>query len=310
MKIIRTKPLLLVLFGLIVNMAFAQQEAQYTHYMYNPSLINPAFTGYRNTLSASLIHRSQWIGMEGAPTTQSFSISTPLANDQVALGLNFSNDNVGPITDMGVSGDFSYTILTEKSNISFGIKAGVQRMTFDPNKLTIEDQTDLDFSAISNQIVPQIGIGVMFEKENLYLGLSALNLVETDYKNASLNPLYSANKRRNYYGTVGYLFSLKDNLDLKTSMLVKAVAGSPLQADVSANFLLNKKITLGAAYRWDAAVSALVGYQISKSFMIGAAYDYDTSPISNYTSGSGEIVLRYELLNSLSSKRIINPRIF
>ena len=304
------KLLVLVLFNLIVNNVLAQQEAQYTHYMYNPSIINPAFTGYRNTLSATLLHRSQWIGLSGAPTSQTFSISSPLTNEKVALGLNLSNDIVGPLTDMAINGDFAYTILTENSNLSFGLKAGIKRMTFDPSKLTFEDQTDSDFNIIKNQILPQIGIGFMYEKENLYLGMSVLNLIETDFKNAQKNPLYNANERRNYYGSVGYIFNLKDNLDLKTSMLIKAVAGAPLQTDLSANFLINKKVTLGAAYRWDAAISCLFGYQVSESFLIGAAYDYETSTLKNNTSGSGEIVLRYDFLNSLSSKRILNPRIF
>ena len=304
------KKSLVLFFNLVALYSFGQQEAQYTHYMYNPSIINPAFAGYRNSMTAVLLHRSQWIGLDGAPTSQTFSISSPLKNEKVALGFNISNDRIGPVSKIGVNADFSYTIMTETANISYGIKVGAQRMSFDPSKLSIQDNTDIDYKAESNQFIPQIGVGLMLEKENLYLGVSVLNLIETDYKNTTQNSLYQSSEKRSYFGSVGYIFKLSNKLDLKTSMLTKMVFGAPLQIDLSTNFLINKKVTLGAAYRLDAAVSGLLGYQISESFLIGAAYDYDISPISKQISRSGEIVLRYDLSNAFSSKRILNPRIF
>lgn len=302
---------ILVLFIVILssNQTFAQQDPQFTHYMYNPSTINPAFAGYRNSLSGTLIHRSQWIGVKGAPSSQALSIQSPLSNEKIAIGANLYNDVVGPVNEMALNFDFAYTIMTENSNINFGIKAGLQNYSFDPNKLSIQDQTDTNFSTIKNQFSPQFGAGVMYETPNLYLGFSVPNIIETQHKNVIDNEIYSGKERRNYYASAGYIFQLPSNIKLKTSAVSKIVSGAPIQLDLSANFLINEKITAGAAYRFDAAVSIMAAYQLTKELMIGASYDYDTTDFSKTNSGSAEFILRYEV-SSKSIKRILNPRIF
>jgi type IX secretion system PorP/SprF family membrane protein len=305
---IYTLVLITVVF-LNVNSLFAQQDPQFTHYMYNPSTINPAFAGYRNSLSATLIHRSQWIGVKGAPSSQALSIQSPLNNEKIALGANLYNDVVGPINEMAFNVDFAYTIMTEKSNINFGIKGGVQSYSFDPNKLSIQDQTDTNFTTIKNQFSPQIGVGVMFETSKLYLGVSVPNIIETRHENSSLTEFKTSTERRNYYASAGYIFDLSQTIKLKTSAISKIVAGAPLQLDLSANFLFNEKITVGTAYRMDAAVSLMAGFQLTKELLIGAAYDYDTTEFTKTNSGSAEFILRYELSTN-TVKRILNPRIF
>lgn len=295
---------------LFVSITFAQQDIQFTHYMYNPSTINPAFAGFRNTLSGTFIHRSQWLGVKGAPSSQALSIQSPLKNENVAVGGNLYYDVIGATTEMALNGDFAYTIMTENSNINFGIKAGVQSLSIDPNKLTIRDANDPSFSSLDNQFSPQIGAGIMFETTKLYLGFSVPNLLEPTHKNVGDNTLYDSKERRNYYTSVGYIFSLSENTLLKASALSKIVLGAPAQFDVSGNFWFNEKLVLGAAYRVNAAASALVGYQFPSGFMIGASYDYDTTSFSKTNSGSAEFVLRYELVGKKSKTRILNPRIF
>ncbi len=291
------------------SQTFAQQDPQFTHYMYNPSTINPAFAGYRNSLSASLIHRSQWIGVSGAPSSQALSIQSPLSNEKIALGANLYNDVTGPLNEMALNIDFAYTIMTENSNINFGIKAGGQSYSFDPNKLSIKDQTDGNFVAVKNQFTPQIGVGLMYETAKLYLGVSVPNIIETKHENTSVNEIYTGKELRNYYASAGYIFDLSSNIKLKTSAVSKIVLGAPVQLDLSANFLFNEKITVGAAYRFDAAISAMASYQLTKELMIGAAYDYDTTRFSKTNSGSAEFILRYEV-STQTVKRILNPRIF
>lgn len=291
------------------SLTFAQQDPQFTHYMYNPSTINPAFAGYRNSLSASLIHRSQWIGVSGAPSSQALSIQSPLSNEKIALGANLYNDVTGPLNEMALNIDFAYTIMTENSNINFGIKAGGQSYSFDPNKLSIKDQTDGNFVAVKNQFTPQIGVGLMYETANLYLGVSVPNIIETKHDNTSVNEIYTGKELRNYYASAGYIFDLSSDIKLKTSAVSKIVVGAPVQLDLSANFLFNEKITAGAAYRFDAAASVMASYQLTKELMIGAAYDYDTTSFSKTNSGSAEFILRYEV-STQTVKRILNPRIF
>jgi type IX secretion system PorP/SprF family membrane protein len=308
MKKIYKLLVLIILFA--GNNLNAQQDPQFTHYMYNPSTINPAFAGYRNTLSGTFIHRSQWIGVKGAPSSQALSIQSPLNNEKIAIGLNLYNDIVGPVNEMALNFDFSYTIYTENSNINFGLKAGIQSYGLDPTKLSIQDPTDTNFEAIKNQFSPQIGVGFMYETSQLYVGISVPNIIETKHENSALLEYKSSKERRNYYGSIGYLFNLTSNLMLKTSAITKIVNGTPMQIDLSANLLIKEKITFGTAYRLNAAASLMAGYQLSNDFFVGASYDLDTTKFSKTNSGSAEFILRYELSSKLNHKRILNPRIF
>jgi len=291
---------------------FAQQQSQYTQYMYNNFSINPAFTGYRNSLSAVLLHRSQWMGFEGAPTTQTFSIQTPLKDNVSGVGLDFYNDKIGEVNNMAISGNYSYTIETNSFNIAFGVKAGISRVSIDFSKLTLENQSDKSFENINNKIAPQIGSGALIYNEKFYFGLSVPNILQTTYvkANAAQNILKDANERMNFYAMGGYVFDFSDSLAFHPNVVCKIIQGAPAQFDFTGNFVYDKKITFGLGYRHDAAFSALAAVQISESFLIGVSYDYDTTKFSNYNSGSGEFVLRYELFNNLINRRIINPRVF
>lgn len=290
----------------------AQQQSQYTQYMYNNFSINPAFTGYRNSLSAVLLHRSQWMGFEGAPTTQTFSIQSPLKDDVSGIGLDFYNDNIGEISNMAVSGNYSYTIETTNFNIAFGVKAGISRLSVDFGKLTLENETDKSFENNVNKINPQVGAGMLLYNEKFYFGISAPNLLENNFIEA--NPqqtlLKEAKEKRNFYAMGGFVWDISETLAFHPNVVAKVIDGAPVQIDVSGNFVFNKKVTFGVAYRHEAAFSALAALQVSEAFLLGLSYDYDTTKFSNYNNGSAELVLRYELFNNLINRRIINPRVF
>lgn len=294
----------------LINISFAQQEPQYTQYMYNPSAINPAFSGFRNCLSGTLIHRSQWIGMEGAPTTQNLSIHSPLKNENIALGFNAINDNLGAASNISFNGDFSYTILSNNSNFTFGIKAGIERLKLNFDKLKLQDYSDIDFTNFNSSVAPQVGIGFMYEMKNFVAGIGVPRLLETKHLKENGNDIYIGKERRTYYTNIGYLFNIAPSILLKTSANSKITTGAPLQLDVSANFWFNEKFTAGLGYRLSTAASLLVGYQITDEFMIGGAYDYDTTKFTKPNSGSAEIIIRYEFVKNSSDKRILNPRIF
>lgn len=286
----------------------AQQDAQYTHYMYNTININPAYAGSRGAVSIFGLHRTQWVGLEGAPTTNAFSINAPITNSRLGVGLSFVNDKIGPADENAISVDVSYTVPTsEKYNLSFGIKGTANLFNVDFTKLRRYNITDPRFqNNIDNEFSPNVGAGVYFHSDRLYLGLSVPNFLET--KHFDDNSSSAASERMHYYFIGGYVFDLSSEIKFKPAFLAKAVQGAPLQLDVSGNVLFNEKFSLGVAWRWDAAVSAMAGFQVTRGMFIGYAYDMETTRLANYNSGSHEVFLRFELFKNYS--QAVSPRFF
>ncbi|CAN1556871.1 Bac_Flav_fam_1, Bacteroidetes-specific putative membrane protein [Flavobacteriaceae bacterium] len=301
----------LLLMVLSIN-SYAQQDAQYTQYMYNTILVNPAYAGSRQAMSIFALHRTQWVGLDGAPVTNSFSINTPINESKVGLGLSFVNDQIGPSDENNIAVDFSYTIpASEKYKMSFGIKASANLLNVDFTKLDQYPGDPIFEENIDNKFSPNIGVGFYLHSDKGYLGLSAPNLIETQHFDGSAtssSTSHIATERINYYLIAGYVFDLNPSLKFKPSLQSKYVQGAPLQVDLSANFMINDKFVAGLAYRWSAAMSAMVGFQASDSFFVGYAYDFDTTDLVDYNSGSHEIFLRYELFNKFD--KIISPRFF
>lgn len=305
----------LMLFGGIFS-SNAQQDPQYTQYMYNTQVVNPAYAGSRDALSFGLLYRTQWVGFEGAPKTGTFTVNSPIGVfDNMGLGLSIVRDEIGPAIESNVNIDYSYTISTSaNSELSFGLKAGVDLLDVDFTKLNIFNEGDVFENNIDNKLQPQIGAGIYFNTEKFYAGLSVPNFLTTKHFdestleqidfNGDVNPA----ERLHYFLIAGYVFDLNENLKFKPATLVKAVSGAPLQWDISANFLINEKFTLGAAYRWSAAFSGLVGFQASDAIFIGFGYDYQTTDIEQYSDGSYEIMLRFDLFKK--PERVLTPRFF
>lgn len=293
----------------------AQQDPQYSQYSYNPIVVNPAYAGNRGVASIVGLHRSQWVGLDGAPRTQTLSFHTPISNSRVGLGLSIVNDEIGPSDETYVAADFSYTIpVGDEARLSFGLKGGIHVLNVDFTKLNIFNTGDPRLTDnVDNKLSPTVGLGLYYHTERFYMGLSAPNLLQTDHfdeSNDSGSATYIARERIHYFATAGYVLDLNDDIKFKPSTLVKVVQGAPLQVDLSANFLFNEKLTLGAAYRWSAAITGLVGFQLSDQMMIGFAYDRETTELGNavFNDGSYELFMRFELFNSYD--RIITPRFF
>lgn len=315
-----TKHLQLILILLISALGsmkmYSQQDPQYTQYMYNTVVINPAYAGNRGVTSIVGLHRSQWVGLDGAPRTQSFSIHSPVGESNIGLGLSIVNDALGPAQETYIGGDFSYTINTSsRGRLSFGLKAGGHILDVDLSKLSIADRNDPRFSQnVDNKFSPVIGAGVYYHGDKFYAGLSVPNLIETEHFDRSTNnnnsSSFIAEERLHYYGIIGYAFDVSSQLKFKPSALVKAVVGAPLQVDATANFLLMQKLHMGIAYRWDAAWSGLVGFQVSDSMLIGLTYDRESTDLGNttYNDGSFEVFLRFELFKEYD--RMLTPRFF
>ncbi|CAM1361018.1 conserved hypothetical protein [Tenacibaculum sediminilitoris] len=308
-KSYQTKYIWLLVYVLSFGYCHAQQDSQYTQYMYNTQVINPAYAGSRGMLSLNGLHRTQWVGLEGAPRTFSFSLNSPIGNKGIGLGMAFIRDEIGPSIENNIAIDFSYTIQTsEKTKLSFGLKGGLNILDVNYDKLAINDPNDPDFrNNINSRTSPMVGVGFYWYNDNTwYIGLSSPNLLRTSHYDD--NQVTEVTEEMHAYLMGGYVFELSESVKFKPALLVKAITESPLAIDVSANFLFNEKFTLGAAYRFDAAISGLVALQASDKLMIGYAYDYDTTELGNYNSGSHEIFLRFEFFTKVRST--VNPRFF
>jgi len=303
--------LIAVISSFYVTELSAQQDAQYTQYMYNTLSINPAYAGSRDGLSALLLYRTQWVGLDGAPDTGAFNIHSPFGDEQnVGLGLSVVNDRIGPTQETYFDVSFSYSINTsDDGRLSFGLNGGGSLLDIKYSELSAYNNGDVLLqSDIDNKFSPQIGAGVYYRNaDKWYLGLSVPNILETKYfDDASLS---QASERMHFYLMGGYVFDINQDLKLKPAFLVKQVSGSPLQADVTANALYKDKFTFGLAYRWDAAVSGLLGYQVSESLMLGFGYDREVTDLgqTKFDAGSFEVFLRFE---PRDLTKILSPRFF
>lgn len=287
--------------------SYAQQDAQFTQYMYNTINVNPAYAGSRGAMSIFALHRTQWVGLDGAPTTNAVSINTPFNNSRLGLGVSLINDKIGPMQENTISTDLSYTIPTSETvKLSFGVKATVNLFDIDINKLTPAQGGDPSLQGFSNKISPNIGAGIYLHSDKAYVGLSIPNFIESNRYND--NDVKVFKEKMSYYLIAGYVMDLNYNLKFKPALLTKMVQGAPLQVDVSGNFMFADKLTLGLAYRWSASVSAMAGFQVSEAMYIGYGYDLETTKLDNYNSGSHEIFLRYEIFKN--NKKITTPRFF
>ncbi|TYB79869.1 PorP/SprF family type IX secretion system membrane protein [Bizionia myxarmorum] len=309
MKRFKQNIIALALFSCTVGVA--QQLPQFTQYMYNTISINPAYAGSRETLSVVGLHRSQWVGFDGGPITQTLSVHTPLRNEKIGLGMSFINDKLGDERFTYVYGDFSYTIQTgQKTELAFGVKAGFTSYNLDRFAADASGN-DPGIYGIDDRWDPNIGAGLYWHSDKWYLGLSAPRILTNDYNDESgTSQDYAALERVSYYFTGGYVFSLSENTKLKPAALLKATNGAPLSFDITANFLFYEKFWIGGGYRIDNQTSAIAGiadFQVSPQFRIGYAYEYPISDLNAYTGGTHEIMVMFELFRT---KRIKSPRYF
>ena len=297
--------ILLVLF--VAAPAFAQQLPQFTQYMYNTISVNPAYAGSRDAFSIVGLHRSQWADFEGAPTTQTLSVHSPLSNDKIGLGLSVINDNAGYENYTYAYGDFAYRLdLSADITLRLGLKAGMSYYNLDEELFTDPDvMNDPFFQDRLNRWNPNFGIGFYLSSQDWYVGLSAPKLVgNTDERYND----YLALEDVHYYLTAGYVFDLSDNVKLRPTTLLKATSGAPLSVDVTATAIFNEKFYLGGSYRFDDAVGGFLDIEIFDGFRAGYAYEYPISDIRPYTSGSHEILLIYEIRRK--NTRYKSPRFF
>jgi len=311
-RIISIKRILIVLgFGVLffTNGLLAQQDAQYTQYMYNTVSVNPGYAGSRGHLSIAALHRSQWVGLDGAPVTQTINLHTPVGENGIGLGTSIVNDKIGPTSETYFDIDFSYTVHTsDVGRLSFGLKASAHLLDIRFSELNQYEPDQTLEQDIDNKFSPNFGAGIYYHTDKFYAGLSIPRFLQTSHFEES--SLSTAQEQMNFYLIAGYVFEMNPMLKFKPTILTKVVEGAPLQLDLSANFMLNDKFILGAAYRWDAAFSGMVGFQLNESFLIGMAYDKEITELGNATfnNGSFEVILRYDFIKTKGYLK--SPRFF
>lgn len=284
----------------------AQQDAQYTQYMYNTIVVNPAYAGSREALSIFGMYRTQWVGLDGAPDTGIFSVNSPVS-EQVGVGFSIINDRIAISDKTSLSADFAYSIpLSSNFRLSFGIKATAHVFSVDFSKLNVQPGDPNFENNIYSKLSPNFGAGIYLNSDKFYVGFSVPNLLESEHYDDEVKSV--AVDRLHGYFISGYVFDFGESMKFKPATLIKAAEGAPLQVDLTGNFLFFDKFTLGAAYRWSGAISGLAGFQITDNWLLGYSYDSETTKLANYNSGSHEFFLRYEF--SFNPKRVVSPRFF
>lgn len=305
----------LIAFLLVSTLVKAQQDPQFTHYMYNMNVINPAYaTDNAGVISLGGLYRTQWVGAVGAPKTATIFAHTPIAK-KVEMGVSFVNDAIGDVVnENNIYVDFAYVLpLSGNNKLSFGLKGGMTLFDTNFNGFQYSDsQFDQAFANNINKLFPNVGVGTYYFTDTYYLGFSVPNLLTAKHLESKNGIKTSGVEAIHYFFTGGYVFDLNSNLRFKPAFMAKGVSGSPLAIDLTANFLINNKFELGAGYRFDDSVSGLVNFYVTPTLRIGYSYDYTLSNLGRFNSGTHEIFLLFDIdRSSLSSKGYEkSPRFF
>lgn len=291
--------------------SYAQQEAMYSQYMFNTLAINPAYAGSRNLTSATLLYRSQWVGIPGAPKTATFTIDAPINDKKIGLGLQVFSDKIGIVNTAGAFASYAYRIRMDKGTLSFGLQGGASqyRADFASVPLNTGGEFDPAFQQNVNKVLMNFGAGIYYNSDRFYMGLSSPQLLNnklTDFNVESDNSFRG--QALHLFLATGYVFPLGEDFNLKPSVLVKGVRGAPIEADFNATLWIKDVIAVGGQYRTKADIAALVEFQVSPQIRLGYSYDRSVTKLVNFNSGSHEIMLRYEF--GFEKGKILSPRYF
>ncbi len=294
---------------------WSQQDAQYTQYMYNMSVINPAYTTDNlGIINLGALHRSQWVGVDGAPKSSNIFVHTPI-NEKIEVGFSLINDNIGDVVnENNLYADFAYKLnLEEYGNLSLGLKAGVTFFDVNFNGFVLESGdvfTDPDFANNINKTYFNIGAGAYYNKDNYYVGLSIPNILNAKHLDRN-NGRYQGTEQLHLFLTGGYVFEINDLFKLKPAFMTKAVKGAPITVDLTANVLYDDKFEFGLGYRFTDAFSAMFNVRATPELRVGYAYDHTVSNLGPFSSGSHEIFVLYDFdIFNLNKGFNKSPRFF
>jgi len=287
--------IILFFLGLITGVAYGQQKPVQSLYMFDQTLLNPAYTGSHVQLSATFINRNQWINFPGAPVTQTFSIHSSFFDSKVGGGLIFTRDKIGIHEDFGLFANYAFHLpITKKAKLSMGLQAGFNHLTSDYNALVIRDLTDPNLQGKLTKMNPNFGAGLYYYTENLYIGFSTPYLLENKIVDVE-GVLSEARQSRNYYIHGGYTFHPSPNFMVKPYALIRMQEGAPFGWDINMTVVYKEIVGTGISYRSNDAIIFLFELRLLPSLHLGYAYDYTLSDIRQHSNGSHEIMLNYRV---------------
>jgi type IX secretion system PorP/SprF family membrane protein len=304
------KKLILILFALVIAQEItAQQDPQYTQYMYNMNVINPAYAGISEGLSIGALYRSQWVGLDGGPETFTFNIHSPVGK-QLALGLSVISDKIGPVEETNAYVDVSYTIpVGMETRLAFGVKGGFtfHDIAIAESQIALVDPGDPFFAQAINETTPNIGAGVYFYKPNkYYISASVPNILNGVHLDANGTKIGS--ETEHFFAAAGYVFDLSESFKLKPHALLKYATDAPISYDLNANLFMYDLVEVGVGYRLDDSFSGMVNFQVMDNLRIGYAYDAIQSDLDIVTNSSHEVFINFDF--NFSSKVSRSPRYF
>lgn len=285
--------------------AFCQQDAMFSQYMFTMLNVNPAYAGSRDVLSATALRRWQWVNVDGAPRTTMFAADMPIMNEKIGVGLVVLSDRIGVTNTTGLYGSGAYRIRLRKGTLAMGLSAGFAQYKADFVSLENVSSGDPLFMQNVNKLMPNFGTGVYYNTDKYYVGLSAPHLMNNKLTKESVS---QSIQKRHMFLTGGVVLKATELIKLKPSTLIKYVPGAPLQFDANLNVWYDDRIGLGASYRTGDAVVAMLELQLNNQLRLGYAYDISLTGLSQYTSGSHELMLRYEF--GFEKSKMITPRYF
>ena len=285
----------------------------FTHYMYNTLAVNPAYAGSRDALTFTGLHRSQWVGFEGAPITQTVTMHTPILTKNIGIGLSVINDKIGPTNTTALYFDFSYKLkLGKKANLAFGLKGGMNLRSNGLSDLTLDDNADMSFiSDTRSDILPNFGFGMYYYTDKFYAGISVPKLLENDFAtNSTSGSVSLGSEERHYYLIAGTVFNLSESIKLKPTTFLKVTNGAPIEADITGTLIFSDRFWTGAMFRTGDAVGILAGLNITDQLALGYSFDWSyRNKTVQYNAGSHELMLRYDLIFK-GEEKIRSPRYF
>lgn len=296
----------------------AQHKPQYTQYIFNGLVINPAYAGSKNVLHLNAFYRTQWTGLDGAPNTQSFSVDGVTKSNRIGIGVQAINDRIGAQrrTTASLSGAVKLNV-SESGVLSLGVAAGASQFKVDPSKLTTTEGDDPTIMNIETNVInPDLRVGIYFHTDRFFLGVSATDLISVN-QNIAFDP------ERSYFLTAGYVFDLGEHLKFKPYFLMKENFHGPTNLDLNAFLLIENRIWLGGTYRTGAnifksnfeetnltnkdAISAIGEIFLSPKFRLGYSYDFTLTQLNKYSTH--ELSLGVLLFKKAETK-MLTPQYF
>lgn len=283
---------LLILF--LIPLSVSGQLSPVTNqYVLNPLTINPAYAGNRGVLNIAAFYRKQWVGITGAPETMTLAIDAPLQNNKLGLGLIIVNDKIGVTKETQFNTNYSYKITLGEGILSFGLGAGILTTNTAWNDLVALDPGDEIESRVF--VVPNFSFGTYYSSGNYFAGFSIPKLLSQTFDTDKNKYILKYNISDYYYlFNTGYLFDVSENLKFFPSALLAFSPGDKLLYDINANFRFSDRFWIGSSYRNDRSITGMFQFQLNNQLRIAYTYDFDFGKLRTFSSGSHEIMLRYE----------------